>query len=232
MKKIISLMLLIIFLAACAAQAQPTEDPVSDSPSTPTEDSDPLEEVLVSRLSANLGIDESEITVKSVRDVEFNDLCLDIPSPEIACAQVVTPGRIFILEANGIEYEYRTNEGGDSIRPATLALTWTRDGGFAGFCDRLTVFLSGEVYSSNCRSEPNETSGYFAQLLSAAQQEQFTTWHLKYGEVDIDVSDPKGVADRMINTLVFHGDGTGKPGKADQQAMFDWALKLFQKLNA
>jgi hypothetical protein len=155
---------------------------------------------------------------------------LEISLPDTACGQVVTPGYIFILEADGIEYEYHITAVGDLIRPATLALTWTREGGFAGFCDRLTVYLSGEVYGSNCRSEPNETGGYFSDLLSTTQQEQFTSWFLKYGKTSLDVSDPAGVADRMVNTLVFYGSGTGRPGKADQQALFDWANVVFQKL--
>lgn len=233
MKTIVPFIMLLMFLStSCAPLAQPTEAPASDSPSTPADDSDPLEEMLVSRLSANLGIDESEITVESVRDVEFGDLCFDIPSPDIACAQVVTPGRIFILEANGIEYEYRTDAAGDSIRPATLALTWRREGGIAGFCDRLTVYLSGEVIASNCRSEPNETSGSLAELLSATQQREFNSWYTRFGETKLDVSDPAGVSDRMTNILEFFGDGTGRPGRADQAEMFDWALELFRKLNS
>ena len=224
--------MLILLLTGCAPQAQPTEDPVSDAPSTPTEDTDSVEDVLVDRLSVNLGIDKSEITVKSEQEVEFSDQCLDIPSPEFDCAQVVTPGRVFILEANEIEYEYRTTTAGDTIQPATLALSWTREGGIAGFCDRLTVYLSGEVYGSNCRSDPNGTSGYFAELLSETEQEQFISWFQKYGKTSLDISDPAGVADRMVSTLVFYGSGTGKPGKAAQQALFDWATKLFQKLNS
>jgi hypothetical protein len=233
MKKLFSLMtLLVILLGSCASPAQPTEDPADGSPSAPVEDSDSLGEVLIHRLSVNLGIDESGITIRNVREMEFSDLCLEISSPETACAQVVTPGHIFILEANGMEYEYRTTALGDTIRPASLALTWTREGGFAGFCDRLTVFLSGEVYGSNCRSEPNETSSYFSELISTAQQEQFNSWFLKFGETSLDESDPAGVADRMVNTLVFYGTGTGKPRKVEQQALFDWANSVFQKLNS
>jgi len=226
-------MVLTILLVSCAPQAQPTEDPATDVPSAPTTVAgESLTDVLVRRLSMNLDLDASEIAVKSEREVEFGDLCLEISMPDTACAQVVTPGRIFILEADGIEYEYHTTAAGDLIQPATLALTWKREGGIAGFCDRLTVYVSGEVYGSNCRSEPNETSSYFAELLSAVQQKQFTSWFLKYGETSLDVSDPAGVADGMVHTLVLYGTGSGKPGKADQQALFDWANAVFQKLNS
>jgi hypothetical protein len=222
------LLTLMILLAGCAPQGQPTEDPAA-----PTgEDTDSLDEVLIHRLAVNLGLEQSEIVLIKREEVEFGDLCLDVARFDTVCAQAVTPGHIFIFEANGLEYEYRTTAAGDSIQPATLALTWTRDGGIAGFCDRLAVYLSGEVYASNCRSQPEQTSGYFTELLTAAQIKEFNAWYLEYSETTLDESDPAGVSDRMTNTLEFFGDGTRKPGRVDQQALFDWAKTLYQKLNS
>jgi len=37
--------------------------------------------------------------------------------------------------------EYRTNQDGMQIRPATVLMTWKREGGIAGFCDYITVFF-------------------------------------------------------------------------------------------
>jgi len=231
MKRMILFFALLI-LAACAPQAA-TEEPASAT-SEPaieeTQDFDSLEDVVVQLLAENLGLEKSGISLKSNKEVEFGDACMDIAFPDVMCAQVVTPGRIIILEANGIEYEYHTSVDGNLIQPASLALTWTRAGGIAGFCDRLTVFLSGEIYGTNCRSQPTETVGSFASLLSASEQQEFNAWFLKFGEVNLDFSDPAGVADGMTNTLVFYGDGSGKPGKADVQALFDWAQSLYQKL--
>jgi len=232
MKKLWMCCVLFLLISSCSPR-EATEPPVFTTPVIEgADESDSLDDALVHRLSVNLGIDESEISILSSRETEFSDACMDIALPGVACAQVVTPGRIFILEANGLEYEYRTTANGDSIQPATLALTWRREGGIAGFCDGLTVYLSGEVYGTNCRSQPNETSGYFAKLITATEQKQFNSWFLKYGELNLDVSDPEGVSDRMINTLVFYGSGGGKPNKSEQQVLFDWAVALFQKLNS
>jgi hypothetical protein len=234
MKKIALLLLaLMVLLPACAPPSQPTEVPGTEAPLTqPAEEPGTLGDVLIRRLSENLGLDEGAIVVKTEKEAEFTNACLDLVLPGIACAEVITPGKIFMLEANGIEYEYHTTAAGDSIQPATLALTWTREGGIAGFCDRLTVYLSGEVYASNCRSQPSETSGTFAGLLTGTEQKQFNAWYLKFGETTLDVSDPAGVSDRMVNTLEFFGAGTGRTGDSDQQALFDWALALYRKLNA
>jgi hypothetical protein len=149
---------------------------------------------------------------------------------DVMCAQVLTFGRIIMLEAGGVKYEYHTNEDGSRIQPATLALTWKREGGIAGFCDSMTVFLSGEVYGNQCKSQPNGTMGIFANLLSATEQKQFTGWVSEFGQVDLDASDPEGVSDRMVVTLVLFGNGRKQPTEVEKEALFDWAQGLFRKL--
>jgi len=233
MRRIILLFVLLI-LAACAPQAA-TEEPSSATPEPAfeeTQDFDSVEDTVIQILAENLGLEKDKISVKSNEEVKFGDDCLDIAFLGATCTKAATPGRVIILEANGMEYQYHTSVDGDSILPATLALTWTREGGIAGFCDRLTVFLSGEIYGTNCRSQPTETVSSFATLLSASELKQFNSWFLKYGEVNLDFSDPVGVADGMTNTLVFYGNGSGKPSKTDEQALFTWAQNLFQKLHS
>ena len=189
-----------------------------------------VEETMIKQLAANLGLNESDISVLSNEIVEFSDSCLGITMQDAKCAQVTTPGRIIVLEAKGIEYEYHTSERGDRIQPATLALTWKREGGIVGFCDSLTVFLSGEIYGSQCKSQPEGTVGTFAELLSVSEQKQFNTWMTKFDEVHVDVSDPKGVSDRMEVILDLYGLGSSKPNNTDQQAVIAWAQAVFQKL--
>jgi hypothetical protein len=185
---------------------------------------------VVKLLAENLGLDASDISVVSNEIVEFSDSCLGITMEDVKCTQVTTPGRIITLKANGIQYEYHTGEKGDRIQPATLALTWKREGGIAGFCDRLTVFLSGEIYGSQCKSQPDATMGTVADLLSASERKQFDGWMTKFGEVHVDASDPKGVSDRMEVILDLYGQGTSKPNQAEQQAVIAWAQNVFQKL--
>lgn len=220
MKKILTFVLLFT-LSAC----KPVE--LTEAPATSIEDA------TVQLLAVNLGLDASAITVKTNEEAEFNDACMDVVAfSDVTCAQIATPGRVVVLEANGIEYEYHTSPEGDVIQPATLALTWTREGGIAGFCDRLVVFLSGEIYATNCKSQPAEVAGTFAEFLSTREMTQFNAWYLKFGDVSLDVSDPVGVADGMMNTIAFYGDGKGKPSKVDQQSLFEWAQNLYSKLNS
>ena len=190
-----------------------------------------VEQELIKQLAANLGLQETDIKVVSDTTIEFPDSCLGVSMPDIMCSQIVTPGHIVVLEANGVQYEYHTNADGSTVQPATLSMVWKRTGGIAGFCDSMTVFLSGEVYANRCKPQSEGKMGTFANLLSAKEQTQFNDWMTQFGSVNLDASDPKGVADQMTVTLDVNGSGSKQPTKAEQQQLFDFAQNLFQKLN-
>lgn len=236
MKKFLSsITLLTLMITACSPAFQGTEPPadVADTalPTVePEQGLDSVEEAVIKQLAVNLTLKQSDISVVSNDPMEFTDACMGVVMEGVECADVVTDGHTIVLEAKGIEYEYRTSADGDRIQPATLALTWKREGGIAGFCDSMTIFLSGEVYGNQCRSEPDGTMDTFANLFSAADRKQFDVWAKQFGEVTLDASDPKGVSDRMEVILALSGLGTDKPNAAQQQVLFTWAQKLFQKL--
>ena len=186
--------------------------------------------VLVKQLAENLGMNAESISVVSNEPVEFIDSCLGVAMEYVMCAEIITPGRIVVLEADGMQYEYHVSDDGRIIQPATLALTWKREGGIAGFCDSMTVFLSGEVYGSQCKTQDGRM-GTLANLLTTADRKQFTSWLAEYGQVNIDVSDPKGVSDRMLVTLTFAGYGNGQTIlEADQSKMLEFTQTLYQGL--
>ena len=70
---------------------------------------------LVSRLQ----IDPDTIKLVSVEHVEWTDGCLGIQTPGVMCTQVITPGYRVVLEADGKQYDYHTNESGDVVRLAS-----------------------------------------------------------------------------------------------------------------
>lgn len=195
------------------------------------QDSADVEQSVIKQLAANLGLQESDISVVSNTTIEFNDACMGVAMEGVMCAQVVTPGHIIVLEANGVLYEYHTDADGSRIQPASLAMVWKREGGIAGFCDTMTVFRSGEVYANQCKPQLEGRMGTFANLLSSDQQNQFMDWMAQFGEANLDASDPKGVADRMMVTLDIFGTGNKQITKSDQQALFEFAQNLYQKLS-
>ena len=237
--------LLVMLLTACAADAAPTEvtespadvTEIPTEPSTPEDASTepasmrPLEEMVIKQLAEHLDLQERDIAVISNEETEFGDACLGVTMEGVMCAQVVTPGRTIVLEADGVQYEYHTSEDGSRVQPASVALVWKREGGIAGFCDALTVFRSGEVFTSNCKFQQAEgVMGSLAELLTAKERQEFGQWLSELGETDLDASDPKGVADGMTLTLAWFGMGSAEPSESEQQELFNFAQDLYQEL--
>jgi len=184
----------------------------------------PVQDVVKNYLASALGIDSSQVTIVSDTEVEWPDSCLGVTQEGIVCAMIVTPGHLILLQANTFEYEFHTNEDGSEIQPATLALTWKRNGGIAGFCDSLSVYLSGEVSGNNCKSDTRDGN------LLPAEMTQLETWVAQFGQVNLDASDPANASDRMTRQLSLFGNGSAQPSSADQQTLINWAQDLYQRI--
>lgn len=228
---LVSVMFIILLLAACSPQAQPTELPqdVTDAATQVSDSLTPAQNAAIAALSKNVGLDPSEIKMVSVEPMEWPDACLGITQEGISCAQVITPGYKIVLEANGKQVEYRTDEAGTLVRPATVALTWQRMGGIAGFCDTLTIYLSGEVQGNTCKGA-GVVEKSLSDLLSPAEIATMNEWISKYGEVNIDASDPVGAADAMSVNLTLYGTGSEQLNEPAQQLLIQFVQNLNQKL--
>jgi len=227
-----SFTLLILIVTACSPEAQATEGPIPDEQPAPTQipvDLTPAQRAALTALSENVGMPVDKIRLVSTEAVEWPDGCLGVQEEGLACTQVITPGFRVILEANGRQVEYRTNEDGTQIRPATVAMTWKREGGIAGFCDSMTVYLSGEVHASSCKGG-QYVEERLIDILSEDEMAKFDEWLTKYGNANIDASDPKGVSDRMVVTLALTGTGSQQTFLAsDEQELLNFAQEMYQR---
>jgi hypothetical protein len=231
---LIGISLPLLILSACAPNEQATEQPLipnaDDGPPTHVPvNLTPAAGAAITALSRNWGLPADQITLVSTEAVDWPDGCLDVPEEGLDCTQVITPGFRVILEADGKQVEYRTNEDGTQLRPATTVLTWKREGGFAGFCDYMTVYLSGEVHRNSCKGG-QYAEEYLIDLLSAEETAQMNEWVMSYGQVHVDASDPEGVADRMVIQLTFSGVGSEQSmSTSDQQQLLDFAQGLYER---
>lgn len=223
-----------ILVTACAAEAMPPEEMPDSEPDgqTQSNDAEPgqtsAEQAAARALSASLGIVTDRIRFVSTEAVEWPDTCFGMREEGMTCAPATIPGFRVKLEADGRKVEYRTDQDGTQVRPATLLLRWRREGGFAGFCDYLTVYLSGEVHRYSCKSG-EVLQERLIDLLPQEEIEKLDGWVQQYGEVSIDASDPKGVADGMVVTLEFRGVGSQEQTlTADDEAAM---LALAELLN-
>ncbi len=130
-------------LAACAAPSAPPIAPTQLPSVLPTQPPSPLPDqkptgglvtkpeadawknapaaALNSRadLAQRLNVDPDTITLVSVEHVDWPNGCLGIQQPGVMCAMVITPGYKVVLEADGKQYEYHTNEDGSTVRLAS-----------------------------------------------------------------------------------------------------------------
>ena len=70
----------------------------------------------VNSLAQSLGVDVNQVQVVNFEQVEWPDACLGLPQGDEACAQVITPGFLVVVEVNGVQYEVRTDETGTNVR--------------------------------------------------------------------------------------------------------------------
>jgi len=233
MKKVlVSIALSILTITACGPQPQATDLPsdINEQPTQINADLTPAQRATITTLSQNLGLTAGKIKLVSTEAVDWPDGCLGVMEADIACAQVITPGFRIILDANGREVEYRTNQDGTHIQPATTLMTWKREGGIAGFCDFMTVYLSGEIHGSSC-NQGQSVEGRMVDVLSKEEITQLEKWITDYGNLNIDASDPKGVSDRMVVTMTFTGIGNRETVSVpDKQKLLEFARSLHQKL--
>jgi hypothetical protein len=136
--KLMLIVLLSAWLVACGTPAAP---PITPPPSVlPTQPASPLpggglitrpeaEEwqnapaaALYARadLAGRLAIDPDTIKLVSVEAVDWPDGCLGVQTPGMMCTMVITPGYRVILEVDGKQYEYHTNQSGDVVRLANI----------------------------------------------------------------------------------------------------------------
>lgn len=67
-------------------------------------------------LAERLDVDVSTIVVLEAIETDWSDSCLGLGGPAESCLAAITPGYNVLLVQGGVEYRYRTNEDGTSVR--------------------------------------------------------------------------------------------------------------------
>lgn len=106
-----------------------------------------------------------------------------------------------------------------------LALTYSRQGGFAGFCDEMKVYLDGSVLLSSCK---NVDVDY---RLDAEQLEQLYAWYDGLATIDYSYADP-GTADAMSTKLAMPAQGARTADEATVNEILAFCAALIQQVRA
>lgn len=117
-------------------------------------------------------------------------------------------------------------QGGRSGASWGLAFAWHREGGIAGFCDDLTVYVTGEAWATSCRGAQPQDLAHFR--LDATQLETLYQWVDTFQSFELEQSDG-AVADGMTVTLIFAGAGAEVADEAKQALIVDFAQSLYNE---
>jgi hypothetical protein len=171
-------------------------------------------------LAQQLGLEPTAVTVVSADPVEWPDSCLGATLSDEVCAQVVTPGYQIILEAQGQQYQYHTDESGGAIRLAGApepqigqpVLGWSSTEG--GLCQEATIGTTGIAFGP-CGGAL--LSGRFIAEERLADLAHFATTYAPFQAIT------------QAGGTNLAGQGTAQPTSAEQRAVAEWARQVVQE---
>ena len=104
-----------------------------------------------------------------------------------------------------------------------VVLSWSRQGGIAGFCDELQVTASGDVTASSCAVSPKR------RKLSPAEMKRLDQFRRMLASVTVSTSSPgdAAAADAMKQTITFTGKGRSQASEAQKRDLLDWAQSVY-----
>lgn len=124
--------------------------------------------------------------------------------------------------AEWMKIQFLAAQSGRTEADWGLALTYSRQGGFAGFCDEMKVYLDGTVLLSSCKNVDIDFR------LDAEQLEQLYTWYDGLEKIDYSYTDP-GVADAMSTTLAMPAQGDKTIDEAAVNELLAFCAALIQQ---
>ncbi len=140
-KRLIFFIVLMMLFTACvptvpassgpSATVAPTNPPATPLPPTSTSqpgsvestpppthipvDLTPAPRAAMQALMKDISVPVDQVKLVNTEEVQWPDGCLGVAIPGVMCTQVIVPGFRIILEANGAQYEYHTNQDGTSV---------------------------------------------------------------------------------------------------------------------
>jgi len=105
-----TLTIVALFLTAC--NVSPTAAPAGPVATQQL----PVVRAALEEVSIELGVPQSQLTVMSIKAMDWSNACLGLAQPQETCAQVVTHGYQIMLASQGKQIEVHTDSTGQSVR--------------------------------------------------------------------------------------------------------------------
>ena len=105
-----------------------------------------------------------------------------------------------------------------------LVLFWHREGGFAGFCSDASIYRSGWVVTSSCKT--GQEAGYKPYRLNSAELERLYAWMDSLEDFEVEQKDA-ATADSMTIRVIFSGDGEAEATPSQQEEISLFADSIY-----
>lgn len=106
------------------------------------------------------------------------------------------------------------------------AMAWHQEGGIAGLCNDIVIYMNGWAMPSSCKA--GRAQGLNQYRLSASELAQMYAWVDQYKNFEYGQKDP-AVADAMKVTLIFTGQGANLPSDTEKVNIAGFAAKIFSE---
>jgi len=114
--------------------------------------------------------------------------------------------------------------------PDTIVLSWTREGGIAGFCDGLRLTAGHRAILGTCEDPPMDSPD--GDIVPNEAIIEFETWRDEFESFEVEWSDDDATADGMTINLSFEGRGNRPAAEDIRRAIADFAGRLHADLVA
>lgn len=105
-----------------------------------------------------------------------------------------------------------------------LAFSYHREGGIAGFCDDVAVYLAGYADVTGCKGQSATVP------LTASQLQKIYRWYDSYSQIDYSYTDP-AVADAMTIVLNMPGLGDSQADEETVRTITEFAADLIAQVS-
>ena len=251
MKKCAALLVIIFYILSACSPPSESQTPEQNDLEAASQDSSPFFEAnnsdsqdfdpdenpsslseqtnLTNQFQA-LNLDPNKVRVVSSSQFEWSDSCLGIDQPGVDCLPLATQGYSVVIEANGLQFEYHSDLTGSNIQPATPGLSWTREGGEEGYCDRLIIYLPDTAHACWCQSgEMKAATVNLLDTLSVEEYDQLIGLLRDFNENSVDQSS-SGDSDSAVVSLTFYGQGEVFPNSDQQQSLLAISQEIFSRI--
>lgn len=176
-------------------------------------------QVLAQQLQLNL----DQVEIVNVEPAEWPTTCLGLPAPGELCPEMVTPGYIVTLLANGQSYVYHSDETSGNLRLAeapepdvsNAAIIWTQE---AGGC--ATALVSPEGVTFGRCDGPLMPAGQFGLDTRPDDLAYFLETYAPFE------------ADTPAGYVIFNGQGQAEAAPAEQRQIAEWSRLVYLEAEA